>query len=107
VQVTFSTQGLGVNGIPEREALKKALIQLVGAGLVVGELLTQSPLSLLEALGERMQLSPQGIDPLQGAGGGLSQTLATLHLLPLAYQLALQITMLSGIGILKGGQPLT
>ena len=88
-------------------ALKKALIQLVGAGLVVVELLQQSPLSLLEALRERIQLSPQGIDPLQSAGGGLPQTLATLHLLPMAYQLVLQVTMLSGVGILKGGQPLT
>jgi hypothetical protein len=87
--------------------MKQTLLQLVAAGLVVVELLTQSPLSLLEALRERMQLSPQGIDPLQGADGGLPQTLATLHLLPVAYQLALQVTMLSGVGILKGSQPLT
>ncbi len=87
--------------------MKQTLLQLVAAGLVVVELLQQSPLSLLEALEECMQLSPQGIDPLQGAGGGLPQTLATLHLLPMAYQLVLQVTLLSGVGILKGGQPLT
>ena len=59
--------------------MEQAFVQLVGAGLVVVELLKQTSLSFSKALCERSQVSSQPIDPLHGTGGGLPQPLATLN----------------------------
>jgi hypothetical protein len=106
LQVTFPTQGLGVNRITECSALEKASAQLVRADLVAVQFLKQTPLSLAKAPHERIRLSPQSINLLLSAGGGLPQTLATLNIQSSLRQLVLQITTLDGVGVLQVGQTL-
>ena len=74
---------------------------------MVVKLVKQALLSLLEALGKRPLLPFQGIDPLQGTGGGLPQPLAKLNLAPLSNQLAAQLPLVSGVGVLQVGQTLS
>jgi hypothetical protein len=88
VQVTFTAQGLGINGIPNGQTLPQALVQLPGVGPVVVKVLKQTPLSLLETLGERLLLPFQSIESLQDTAAGLPQPLPLLKVAPLLNQLA-------------------